>query len=588
VNHFSELGLSPDTLKALDELGFKNPTPIQQQSIPHLLQDKSDLIGLAQTGTGKTAAFALPLLEFIDLEQKSTQALILSPTRELGQQIAEQIKLFAKYHPRINTLAVYGGASIEKQIKDLRRTVHVIIATPGRLIDLIKRGKIQLDTVHTLILDEADEMLSMGFKEDLNTILNETPKEKSTWLFSATMPPEIRRIVKNYMTNPHEVKVNTKNVVNTNIEHQFVNVKVSDKPEILKRFIDSHPSMRGIVFCRTRRDTQDLAEDLIKQGYQADALHGDLSQAQRDRVMKRFKSYSIHLLIATDVAARGIDVDDLTHVIHYALPDDFSYYTHRSGRTARAGKKGISLVFTSKSNSRRLRDIERNLKIKFQQAEVPGLEQIILKRTESWSQGIMEREFEKAPDPEALSIAEKVFADLSKSQLIEKLLQIEHSKLQYSSGTRDLNTSFDSDSRDDDRRGGRRDRNRDRDRDRRNDGRRDSRDRPRDKRSSRDDRGSRDDRRSNKGQGRSQGISKENRTGSLRYFINLGSFDGLDQKELKDFICHYAKIKDNDVKKLSLLEKYSYFDVPSACEDSVEKSFQKLTINGHKIRVNRD
>lgn len=582
MNHFSDLGLSPDTLKALDELGFKSPTPIQEQAIPHLLQEKRDLIGLAQTGTGKTAAFSLPLLEFIDLDQKNTQALILSPTRELGQQIAEQIKLFAKYHPRINTLAVYGGASIERQIKELKRTVHVIIATPGRLIDLMKRGKIHLDSVHTVILDEADEMLSMGFKDDLNTILAETPAEKKTWLFSATMPSEIRRIVKNYMTDPFEVKVNTKNVVNQNIEHQQVTVRVSDKPETLKRFIDSHPGMRGIVFCRTRRDTQDLAEDLISQGYQADALHGDLSQAQRDRVMRRFKAYSIQLVIATDVAARGIDVDDLTHVIHYSLPDDHAYYTHRSGRTARAGKKGISLAFVTKSNARRLKDIQRNLKIEFKQVPVPALEDIMLSRTQSWAEGIMAKEFEDKIDPQVLGLAEEVFADLSKSQLIERLVQIEHSKLKYSSKNKDLNASFDDDR--DDKRRGKRERGRDRDRDR---------DRGKDRRKDRDSRNERDsrerkDRSRDKRKDRDGGISKENRSGSLRYFINLGKFDGLDQKELKDFICHYAKIKDNDVKGISLLEKYSYFDVPAVCEPKIEKSFQKLTINGHKIRVNRD
>ena len=593
MNNFSELGLSPDTLKALDELGFKSPTPIQQQAIPPLVTDKRDLIGLAQTGTGKTAAFSLPLLEYIDLSQKSTQALILSPTRELGQQIAEQIKLFSKYHPRINTLAVYGGASIERQIKELRRTVHIIIATPGRLIDLMKRGKVQLENIHTVVLDEADEMLSMGFQEDLNTILAETPETKSTWLFSATMPKEIRRMIKSFMSDPFEVKVNTQNVVNKNILHQYVKVRVSDKEETLKRFIDIHAGMRGIVFCRTRRDTQELAEHLVKEGYQADALHGDLSQNQRDSVMRRFKAYSINIVVATDVAARGIDVDDLTHVVHYSLPDDHAYYTHRSGRTARAGKKGISLVMVTKSNARRMKDIERNLKIEFQQVAVPGIDEILNSRTKSWAESIANQEVDQNLDPEILSIAEEVFGDMSKSQLIEKLVQIEQAKVKYSGKSRNLNADFDENARDGgkrdrDRRDGRdkrKGRDRDRDRDRNRD-----RDRDRDKNRNRfreEDR-KKDQKKVDRKKSKKPEIGEERQKSSLRYFINLGKFDGLNQKELTDFICHYAKIKDNDVKKISLLEKYSYFDVPAVCAPKIDKSFSSLTINGHKIRVNRD
>lgn len=339
LTNFKQLGLSENLLKAINELGFNSPTDIQQQAIPKLIKDDRDFIGLAQTGTGKTAAFGLPLLERIDPAMKATQALILAPTRELGQQIAEQLDIYSKYQEKLNVLAVYGGASITNQMRALKRTQHAIIATPGRLLDLIKRRAVNLESVRFLVLDEADEMLNMGFKEDLDLILSYTPEEKLTWLFSATMPKEIKKIVNKYMDNPTEVRINSKEQVNVDIEHQYALVKASDKAEALSRILDISPDMRGVVFCRTKNETQELAELLLRQNYKADSLHGDLSQAQRDRVMRRFKKHELHVLIATDVAARGIDVNDLTHVIHYTLPDDNSYYTHRSGRTARAGKK---------------------------------------------------------------------------------------------------------------------------------------------------------------------------------------------------------------------------------------------------------
>lgn len=566
MNNFSELGLSPNTLKALDELGFKSPTPVQAQAIPQLLESKRDLIGLAQTGTGKTAAFSLPLLEYIDPQDKVTQALILSPTRELGQQIAEQIKLFSKYHPRVNSLAVYGGSSIEKQIKDLRRTTHIIIATPGRLIDLMKRGKISLENVHTVVLDEADEMLSMGFQDDLNAILDQTPEDKNTWLFSATMPAEIESMVHQYMTDPVEVKINTKNVVNKNIEHLFVQVRVADKEETLKRFIDIHPRMRGIVFCRTRRDTQELAESLIKQGYMADALHGDLSQSQRNRVMRRFKAYSINVLIATDVAARGIDVDDLTHVVHYSLPDDPSYYTHRSGRTARAGKKGISLVLVTKSNVRRKDEIERKLKIKMELTKIPDVEDILSSRTRSWAQSILEADLGDKIDSTTLDIAEETFGDLSKSQLIERLVALEHKKLKYNASNRDLNAEF----------GGKGD-----DRNKKS-SKPKKLQRREEKHEARKNKGAKQEKR------KEEGKKRPARDHGVRYFINLGKYDGLSRNELKDFICHFSGIKEGDIGNVSMLKKYSYFDVPPSTSSKLDKSFKNLTINGHKIRVNRD
>jgi len=336
LKDFKALGLSQAVLQALEEMGFKTPTEIQINTIPQLLTEQRDFIGLAQTGTGKTAAFGLPIVEMINPSDNNIQALILSPTRELAQQIAGQLEAFSKYQGKVNMVCVYGGANISNQIKDLRKPTQIVIATPGRLIDLMKRKVISLTNLQYLVLDEADEMLNMGFKDELDTILAQTPGDKHTWLFSATMPSEIRRIIKNYMHDPFEVSVNSKQRVNVNIKHQYTVLKASDKIEAVRRLLDFHPDMYGIAFCRTKRDTQKVAEELNSSGYAAEPLNGDLSQAQRDAVMKRFRAKTLQLLVATDVAARGIDVDDLTHVIHYALPDDAEYYTHRSGRTGRA------------------------------------------------------------------------------------------------------------------------------------------------------------------------------------------------------------------------------------------------------------
>jgi ATP-dependent RNA helicase DeaD len=360
LDSFKHLGLSTPILKVISELGFEKPSEIQERAVPELIQKDLDFIGLAQTGTGKTAAFAWPLLERVDTSNPTTQALILAPTRELGQQIAQQLEVFSRFQKRINILAVYGGAPITTQLRALRKPQHIIIATPGRLIDLIKRKAVFLDQLKFLVLDEADEMLNMGFKEDLDTILSYTPEEKLVWLFSATMSGEIKRIVKKYMDDPFEVRLNTKNEVNTNIEHQFVAVKQANKKAALCRFLDVTPNLRGVVFCRTRRETQELADLLQSKNYRTDALHGDLSQRLRDRVMQKFKNHELQVLIATDVAARGIDVDDLTHVFHFTLPDDVPYYTHRSGRTARAGKEGTSIAFINTHEKHRINRLQKS------------------------------------------------------------------------------------------------------------------------------------------------------------------------------------------------------------------------------------
>ncbi len=438
---FKELGLSEEALKVLAEIGFETPSEIQAQAIPELITGYQDFIGLAQTGTGKTAAFGLPLLERVDPNIKKTQALILAPTRELGQQIAEQLHTFSKYQDRINVLAVYGGAAIGTQIKALKKTQHVIIATPGRLIDLIKRKSVHLDELQYLVLDEADEMLNMGFKDELDKILSYTPEDKLTWLFSATMPGEIKRMVATYMDNPLEVKIDRKNTVNTNIAHQFAVLRHSDKTEALTRFLDLNPDMLGVVFCRTKRETQFLAEELIRRNYQADALHGDMSQVQRDRVMRRFKAHRLRLLIATDVAARGIDVQDLTHVFHHSLPDNDEYYTHRSGRTARAGKKGLSISFIGNRDRYKIKSLERQLGIEFEKVLIPSNEDIAKVRIENWCMEILDQSAGKGFDDSLKEKAEMLFGNLTKEELIGKLLSRELKELS-SVGSADLNESF--------------------------------------------------------------------------------------------------------------------------------------------------
>lgn len=439
------MGLSKETMKALEDLAFKQATDIQAQAIPQLLENDIDFIGLAQTGTGKTAAFGLPLIEKIDPAADHTQGLILSPTRELGKQIAEQLALFSKYKEKTNVLPVYGGAAITNQIKALKTTQHIIIATPGRLIDLIKRKAVKLNQLRYLILDEADEMLNMGFKDELDEILKYTPDDKNVWLFSATMPDFIKKIVEEYMSDPIEVKINPQEEVNVNIKHRYVTVQRKDKAEALKRFLDIHSDMRGVVFCKTRRDTQDLAEALLQVGYKVDALHGDLAQGQRDRVMKRFKDNELQVLIATDVAARGIDVNDLTHVFHYTLPDDVSYYTHRSGRTARAGKKGVSIAFLSGREKHKINHLENALNIEFKKITVPDNQEVVNIRIKKWCKDVLSTQVSPKLDQELFDQAQLFFANLTKEELIGKMLMRAYDELHVGSN-RDLN--------DEERRGG--------------------------------------------------------------------------------------------------------------------------------------
>ena len=377
---FEELGVCEELLLAIGELGFEMPMPVQERVIPHLLNEDNDVVALAQTGTGKTAAFGLPVLQRIDTRTRHPQALILAPTRELCLQIGSDLADFSKYIPDLSVLPVYGGSSIESQIRSLKKGVHIIVATPGRLIDLINRGVVKLRNIHTVILDEADEMLNMGFLDSIDEILASVPENRKTLMFSATMPPEIAKIAKKYMRNHEEFVIGSRNEGAENVKHVYYMVNARDKYLALKRIADNNPSIFAIIFCRTKRDTQEIADKLIQDGYNADALHGDLSQQQRDITMKKFRDHVISILVATDVAARGLDVDNLTHVINFGLPDDVAVYTHRSGRTGRAGKTGVSIAIVHSREKHKIRDIEKQIGKKFERKEVPTPQHIIEKQ----------------------------------------------------------------------------------------------------------------------------------------------------------------------------------------------------------------
>ena len=380
MGNFKDIGVNDELLKSIQEMGFETPTPIQKESIPYLLTSSKDLISLAQTGTGKTAAFGLPIIQQIDPKVKHVQAIVLCPTRELCIQIAKDLIAFAKYLDYVKVLPVYGGTNIEKQIKSIKKGVQIIVGTPGRTKDLIKRKILKLDIVNKVVLDEADEMLSMGFKDDLDFILDKTPSNKQTMLFSATISKEVKSISKNYMRDAKEIAVSKLNSSAKNIEHHIYDVSSRNKYEALKRIADFNPNIYGIVFCRTKRHTKDIANKFMAEGYNADAIHGDLSQNQRDEVMQRFRDKSLQILIATDVAARGLDVDDITHIINYSLPDDPEIYIHRSGRTARAGKSGISIAISNSSEKRKIKSIEKKGAIKFIPKEVPSGNEICSKQ----------------------------------------------------------------------------------------------------------------------------------------------------------------------------------------------------------------
>lgn len=426
---FQDLGVRGDLLKGIADMGFETPMPVQEKVIPTLLSGDHDLVALAQTGTGKTAAFGLPVIQRVDMSRRVPQALILAPTRELCLQIAGDLADFSKYTPDLHLLPVYGGSSIESQIRSLREGVQIIIATPGRLIDLINRGVVKLDDVHTVVLDEADEMLNMGFVDSINDILSHVPDDRKMLMFSATMPPEAAKIAGNYMHDPEEIVIGTRNEGAENVRHIYYMVNARDKYLALKRIADDNPNIYAIIFCRTRRDTQEIADKLIADGYNADALHGDLSQQQRDIVMKKFRDRVLTLLVATDVAARGLDVDDLTHVINYGLPDDTAVYTHRSGRTGRAGKTGISVAIIHSREKGRLREIERIIGKKFERCEVPTPQHIIEKQLYNLADRLERVEVNEVEIDKYLPGVLKKLSWLSTEDLLKRILSLEFNRL---------------------------------------------------------------------------------------------------------------------------------------------------------------
>jgi ATP-dependent RNA helicase DeaD len=428
MTKFEQMGFTPGILEAIQKLGFEQPMPVQEKVIPLMLESSGDIIALAQTGTGKTAAFGLPLVQMTDTDIRDTQALILCPTRELCMQITGDLTDYAKFTGKLRILAVYGGASIDTQIRELRKGVHIIVATPGRLIDLIGRGAVHLNAVSTIILDEADEILNMGFLDSINEILEEIPTDRKTLLFSATMSPEIANIARKYMNKAVEVTIGTKNSGAENVSHGYYLVHAKDKYRVLKRIVDFEPDIYGIVFCRTRKDTQEIASKLINDGYNADALHGDLSQAQRDAVMQKFRSRSLQLLVATDVAARGLDVDDITHIINYSLPEDPEVYTHRSGRTGRAGKAGISIMLVHMKDKHTLQQIERIIKKKISAITVPTGREICGKHLFHWVDKLENVVTDHQQIEKLLPEIQSKLEGIDKEELIKRIVSLEFNR----------------------------------------------------------------------------------------------------------------------------------------------------------------
>lgn len=447
IEKYSQSGLNEDILKSIDELGFIDSTPVQSAAIPFILSKKNDLIALAQTGTGKTAAFGLPILQQVDVNNKNTQAIILSPTRELCMQICDDLRNYSKHLKGITITSVYGGASIDTQLKALKKGVHIVVGTPGRTLDLIKRRALNLETIKWVVLDEADEMLNMGFQEDLDAILENTPKEKRTFLFSATMPKSVLRIAERYMNTWEKIAVDSENSGSENVQHDYYVTKASNRYEALKRIVDVQPDIYGIIFTRTRIEAKDLADSLVQNGYNADALHGDVPQAQRTVVMNRFKKRQLQLLVATDVAARGVDVTDLTHVINYNLPDDREVYVHRSGRTGRAGKFGISIAIVHSRELNKIKDIERFAKIKFTRQQIPTGSEICERQLFKLVGKIEETQVSEQQIEKFLPAIYDKLSHLTREELIQKMVSVEFNRfLEYYKNAQDLNVDVKSDS----------------------------------------------------------------------------------------------------------------------------------------------
>jgi len=554
---FSELGLDARLVQATDALGFVNPTPIQEQAIPVLLSGTKDLVGLAQTGTGKTAAFGLPLLQLVDEKQKFPQALVVCPTRELCMQIVTEVELFKKFIPGMSVVAVYGGTSIGLQIRDLRRGVQIVVATPGRLIDLIERKAINLEQIKYVVLDEADEMLNMGFKEDIEFILQNTPKRESTWLFSATMPPEIKKVSKRYMKDPFEITVGKVNTGNKNIDHQYYVTQAQHRYETLKRLIDFNPGMYGIIFTRTKLDAQDIAEKLTREGYDIDALHGDLTQQQRDKVMNAFRDKSLQLLIATDVAARGIDVKEITHVINYELPDDIEVYTHRSGRTGRAGHTGICMSIVHARELYRLKQIQQLVNAPFNRLEIPGGKDVCRKQFYSFMDKLLQTDISHDDYETFLPMLEEKFADVSKEEILQRMAALEFNRfLKYYENAEDLNI---------------------REQPRRNDSNRER------------EPISREGNRPELGRGRREERDRgaNNFSGNyMRLFVNLGTKDGFYKASFLQFILDMSDLKKEVLGKIDMKEMNSWIEIDSKVANQMITAIDGKNYRGRRIRMN--
>lgn len=529
MNKFQELGLNELLLKAIQDLGFENPSEVQEKAIPLLLQQDTDIVALAQTGTGKTAAFGFPLIQKIDPENRSTQALILSPTRELCLQITNEIKQYSKYVKGLHTVAVYGGASITEQAREVKRGAQIIVATPGRMQDMINRNLVNIKNIQVCVLDEADEMLNMGFYEDITSILSDTPDNKLTWLFSATMPREVARIAKEFMKTPQEITVGQKNQGSINVSHEFYLAGARDRYPVLKRIADMNPEIFSVIFCRTKRDTQAVAEKLIEDGYNAAALHGDLSQAQRDAVMKAFRGRQIQMLVATDVAARGIDVDDITHVINYQLPDEIETYNHRSGRTGRAGKTGTSIVIITKSELRKIQQIERNLKTKFIEKAIPNGMEICEVQLLHLANKVKNTQVADEID-NYLPKIEELLGDISKEELIRKMFAVEFNRfIEYYKKNNTIDTP--------------------------------------------------------KASRKEAGEFVPNADGSVRYFLNLGARDNFDWMSLKDFLRESLDLGRDDLYKVDVKEGFSFFNTDAQHSDRVMEILNNLQHEGRRINV---
>jgi ATP-dependent RNA helicase DeaD len=548
---FEELGLQESLLQAITDLGYTEPTPIQEKAIPVLLSGTKDLIGLAQTGTGKTAAFGLPLLQLIEAKEKYPQALIVCPTRELCLQIEKELELFKKHLSGVNMVAVYGGASISAQIRDIRRGVQIIVATPGRLIDLIERKAINLEKIKYVVLDEADEMLNMGFQEDIEFILQNTPQRESTWLFSATMPSEIRKVSKKYMDAPAEITVGKMNTANKNIDHQYYVASAQNRYEALKRLIDFNPGMYGIIFTRTKADAQAIAEKLTREGYDIDALHGDLTQQQRNKVMDEFREKTLQLLIATDVAARGIDVQGITHVINYELPDDVEIYTHRSGRTGRAGKTGVCMSIVHSRETGRIKQIERTVQVPFHKLEIPSGKDVCRKQFFYFMDKLLQTDISHGDYETYLPMLQEKFADVSKDEVLKRVAALEFDRfLKYYENAEDLNA---------------RERREDR-------GRQTS-----------DSRGDRfgDRKRESRGREFSGGNGS-----STRLFVNLGTKDGFYKASFLQFILDMSDLNKDVLGRIDMKEMNSWIEVEKNAAGKMIQSIDGKKFKGRRLRMN--